>query len=56
MSNLFRISPLPNLARGRRFTAEQKQAILDEAAGPGQSLSETARRYGVFPSFLFKWQ
>ena len=45
----------PKPGRRRRFTAEQKRAVLEEAPGPGQSPSETARRYGVSPSLLFKW-
>ena len=46
----------PKPGRRRRFTAEQKRALLDEAGRPGQSISETARRYGVSPSLLFKWK
>ncbi len=42
--------------RRRRYTAEQKRALLDEAAKPGGSISETARRYGVAPSLLFQWK
>ena len=42
--------------RRRRYTAEQKRALLDEATKPGGSISETARRYGVAPSLLFQWK
>ena len=42
--------------RRRRFTPEQKRALLAEATKPGSSVSETARRYGVSPSLLFKWK
>ena len=42
--------------RRRRYTPEQKRALLAEAALPGGSVSETARRYGVSPSLLFKWK
>lgn len=42
--------------RRRRYTAEQKRALLEEAAKPGSSVSETARRYGVSASLLFKWK
>ncbi|MGH1346007.1 MAG: transposase, partial [Nannocystales bacterium] len=41
--------------RRRRYTAEQKRALLDDAAKPGGTISETARRYGVTPSLLFQW-
>ena len=42
--------------RRRRFTPEQKRALLAEAAKPGNSVSETGRRHGISPSLLFKWK
>ena len=42
--------------RRRRYTAAQKRALLDEAARPGNTVTETARRYGVSPSLLFQWK
>ncbi len=42
--------------RRRRYTPEQKRALLDDAAKPGGTISETARRYGVTPSLLFQWK
>ena len=42
--------------RRRRYTAEQKRALLDEAAKPTGSIPETARRYGVAPSTLLQWK
>ena len=42
--------------RRRRYTPEQKRALLDEAERPGNSVSGTARRYGVAPSLLFQWK
>jgi transposase len=42
--------------RRRRFTAQQKRALLDEAALPGKSISETARTYGIYPSQMFQWR
>jgi transposase len=42
--------------RRRRFTPEQKRALLDEGAKPGASFSEVARRYGLSPSLLFGWK
>ena len=42
--------------RRRRFTPEQKRSLLAEAVKPGSSVSQTARRYGVSPSLLFKWK
>lgn len=42
--------------RRRRYTPQQKRALLDDAAKPGGSISETARRHGVAPSLLFQWK
>ena len=40
----------------RRFTTEQKQALLADAGLPGGSISATARRHGISPSLLFRWK
>ena len=40
----------------RRYTLEQKKALLFAAQAPGESLSSIARRYGVSPSLLFLWR
>lgn len=40
----------------RRFTPEQKKALLSEAEKPGQSISEVARRYSIAPSMMFAWR
>lgn len=40
----------------RRFSAEENRRMLDEAAAPGSSISEVARRYSVAPSLLFRWR
>jgi transposase len=42
--------------RRRRYTPDQKLALLAEAARPGGSISETARRYGIAPSVMFLWR
>ena len=42
--------------RRRRFTVEQKLALLEEAERPGGSISETARRFGIAPSLMFLWK
>jgi transposase len=46
----------PRAGRRRRYTPEQKRQLLDEAARSGNSISTTARRYGVAPSLLFHWK
>jgi transposase len=40
----------------RRYTPQQKRALLDEAARPGGSISATARKHGISPSLLFNWK
>ncbi|MBS2029508.1 MAG: transposase [Deltaproteobacteria bacterium] len=40
--------------RRRRYTAQEKRQILDEAEAPGSSMS--ARRYGIAPSLLSRWR
>ena len=42
--------------RRRRYTPDQKRALLAEAAKAGGSISETARRYGISPSVMFLWR
>lgn len=46
----------PRPGQRRRFTAEQKASLLDEAAAPGNSISAVARRYGISPSLMFRWK
>jgi transposase len=40
----------------RRYTAEQKRLLLEEAKLPGSSISSVARRYGIAPNLLFHWK
>lgn len=40
----------------RRYTPQQKRALLDEAVRPGGSISATARKHGISPSLLFNWK
>ena len=46
----------PRSGHRRRFTTEQKQSLLAEAAAPGSSISAVARRYGISPSLMFRWK
>ena len=46
----------PRAGRRRRFTAEEKQRLLQESQAPGETISSVARRYGVTPSLLFRWR
>ena len=40
----------------RKFSEADKRRIVEEAARPGASLSEVARRYGIAARVLFRWK
>ena len=47
---------LGRVERRRRFSVEQKLAILTEATAPRANLSEVARRHGLLPAQVYKWR
>lgn len=40
----------------RRFSVEQKLAVLTEATVPRANLSAVARRHGLLPAQVYKWR
>ena len=44
------------VARRRRWTLEQKLALVEEVSRPGSSVAAVADRYGVSRSLLFEWR
>lgn len=40
----------------RRFTAEEKLAILKEAEQPGVTAAEVCRKHSISPSLLYSWR
>jgi transposase len=40
----------------RKWTAEQKQRIVEETRAPSASVSVVARRYDINANLLFKWK
>ncbi|WP_170303900.1 IS66-like element accessory protein TnpA [Reyranella soli] len=44
------------MAGRRTFSEAEKQRILDEASQPGVTLSQIARRYGIYRRLLFRWK
>jgi hypothetical protein len=50
------IIPRPREGHRRRFDEADKRRILDEAARPGASVSEVARRYGIDRRILCRWK
>jgi transposase len=51
-----RVEVLGRVERRRRFSLEQKRAVLAEACAPGAVISEVARRHGLLPAQVFKWR
>ena len=42
--------------RRRRFSAEEKQRLVEQTLQPGMTVSWVARQFGVSPSLLFRWR
>ena len=42
--------------RRRRFSAAEKQRIVEDTYQPGVTLSQVARAHGIAPSLLFRWR
>jgi transposase len=56
VEKLEQIEVITSIQRRRRWRAEEKIAMLEEAEVPGMSLSAVARKYGVNPNQLFRWR
>ena len=55
-SSVDRVEVFSAIQRRRRYSVDQKLAVLAEAAQPGMSISYVARRHGISPSLLFLWR
>ncbi len=42
--------------RRRRFSPEEKVRVVEEAYLHGNSVSQTARRYGIHPAQVYTWR
>ena len=51
-----RVEVLAGIQRRRRYSVDQKLAVLEEAAQPGMTISYIARRHGISPSLIFGWR
>lgn len=51
-----RVEVITSVQRRRRWSAEEKAAIVQETYGPGMSVSLVARRHGIAPNQLFTWR
>ncbi|MBK8209245.1 MAG: transposase [Rhodospirillales bacterium] len=47
---------LGRVERRRRFSLQEKLAVLAEASAPGVVISAVARRHGLLPAQVFKWR
>ena len=57
MSDTFsKVEIITGVARRRRYTTEQKLAVVSETMQPGMSISYVARRHGLSPSLVFRWR
>jgi transposase len=50
------VEVITSVERRRRWTAEEKLAMVQEAEQPGMSISAVARRHGIHPNQLFGWR
>jgi transposase len=44
------------VSRRRRYSAEEKKAILAEASAPGATVSEVSRRHNITRSLIHNWR
>ncbi len=50
------VEVLTGVQRRRRWSAEQKKAMVLECEQPGTNVSVVARKYEVHPNQLFRWR
>jgi transposase len=50
------IEVITSVQRRRRWTPEEKRALLEEAEHSGSSVSAVSRKYGVNPNQMFHWR
>ncbi len=51
-----RVEIISTVARRRRWTIEEKVAILDEASQPGASITAVADRHGISRNLIYLWR
>jgi transposase len=57
MSNsVDRVEVFAGIQRPRKYSADQKLAVVQEAAQPGMTISYVARRHSIAPSLIFGWR
>jgi len=57
MSDRFsKVEVITGVAHRRRYSTEQKLAVVTETMQPGITISYVARRHGLSPSLVFRWR
>lgn len=56
MTKTNQIEVITSVERRRRWSAEDKKAIVEQTYQPGMSVSLIARKYDISPSQLFTWK
>jgi transposase len=51
-----RLEVITGTGRRRRFSEDDKVAIIEETLVPGAVISQVARRHGLTPQLLFTWR
>lgn len=51
-----KVEVITSAERHRRWSAAEKQEMVAESARPGRTVTEVARRHGIFPQQLFTWR
>ena len=51
-----RVEIISTVARRRRWTIEEKVAILDEASQPRASITAVADRHGISRNLIYLWR
>jgi transposase-like protein len=50
------VEVITSVQRRRRWSAEEKAAMVQETYAPGMSVSLVARQHGIAPNQLFRWR
>jgi transposase len=51
-----RVEVITSVQRRRKFSPEEKRAMVEEAEQLGNSVSVVARKYSINPNQLFRWR
>ena len=53
---MVRVEVITGAERRRRWSAEQKRAIVAESLAPGAVVTEIARRADIYPGQIYRWR